>query len=450
MEFSADAIATAVGGRRLGPDVVVEGASQDSREIAPGMLFVPLAADRDGHVFVPAAVAAGARAYLTARGPLVPVEPGSAEPAATAIAVDDTGAALTRLGSAARERLDPGVEVVGITGSVGKTTTKDLVAAVLAAAGPVHANRRSFNNEIGLPLTLVNAASGSRSVVVEMGARGPGQIAALCRVARPTIGVVTTVGAAHTGEFGSLDAIVATKGELVEALPADGCAVLNAEVGEVRAMAGRSSADVLTFGEGGDVRAEGLVVDDELRPRFRLVSPWGRAPVALRARGAHLVTNALAAAAVGLRMGLGPESVAERLAHAEVSGGRMRLRRTPEGARVIDDTYNANPLSVAAALRALARLPARRRTAVLGIMAELGERSDAEHAAMGELARRLGIEVVAVDAPAYGVDTVDDVGAALDRLGELGPDDAVLVKGSRVAALERLVARLCDPVPGSG
>ncbi|RMH78460.1 MAG: UDP-N-acetylmuramoyl-tripeptide--D-alanyl-D-alanine ligase, partial [Actinomyces sp.] len=412
MRFTAGEIAAVVGGHRHGPDVAVDGATQDSREVAPGMLFVPLVAERDGHAFVPAAVAAGAPAYLTARGRLH-----GSDTAATAVAVDDTGVALTHLGAAARDRLAAAVEVIGITGSVGKTTTKDLVAAVLAVERRVHASRRSFNNEIGVPLTLVNTPGDVEAVVVEMGARGRGHIADLCAVARPRIGVVTTVGAAHTGEFGSVDAVATAKAELVEALPSEGCAVLNADVAAVAAMADRTAAEVVTFGDRGEVRARELVLDDELRPRFRLESPWGGAEVRLTTRGAHLVPNALAAAAVGLHLGLGPETVAAGLADAVVSAGRMHLVRTSTGARVLDDTYNANPLSVAAALRALAHLPAARRVAVLGVMAELGDRGPADHAAMGVLARELGIELIAVDAPDYGGIDVADIDEAAERLG---------------------------------
>jgi UDP-N-acetylmuramoyl-tripeptide--D-alanyl-D-alanine ligase len=442
MRWTAAAIADAVGGTLTGPDVDVESVTQDSREIA-GLerpLFVPLLAERDGHDFIGAAVGDGAVAYLTGREPL------ATDGSAAAIRVTDTAAALTALGAAARDRLD-GATVVGITGSVGKTTTKDLLAAVLAGDRRTHANVRSFNNEIGVPLTLLGAPDDAEAVVLEMGARGIGHIAELCAVARPTVGVVTTVGIAHTSEFGSVDAVAEAKGELIEALPAEGLAVLNADVPSVAAMAARTQAVVVTFGERGEVRAEDLSLDDDLTPRFRLVAPQGSAVVVLGARGIHLVDNALAAAAVGLHLGMAPDVVAARLAVPVLSPMRMALARTASGARVLDDTYNANPMSTAGALRSLAHLRAARRTAVLGVMAELGEVAAREHAAVAALAEELGIHVVAVDAPDYvgaDVEHVGDIGEARARLGPLGPDDAVLVKGSRVAGLERLVDELLN------
>ncbi len=441
MRWTAAAIAHAVGGALIGPDVDVHAVTQDSREIGSleRVLFVPLRAERDGHDFIEAAVRDGAVAYLTAREPS-----GGALGRATAIRVADTAAALTALGVAARRRLE-GATVIGITGSVGKTTTKDLLAAVLAGDRRTHANVRSFNNEIGVPLTLLGAPDDAEAVVLEMGARGIGHIADLCAVARPTVGVVTTVGIAHTSEFGSVDMVAEVKGELIAALPADGLAVLNADVAPVAAMAARSKATVVTFGERGDVRAEGLSLDDDLTPRFRLVAPQGSADVVLGARGIHLVDNALAAAAVGLHLGMAPAAVAARLAVPVLSPMRMALTRTASGARVLDDTYNANPMSTAGALRSLAHLPAARRTAVLGVMAELGDVAAREHAAVAALAGDLGIHVVAVDAPDYvgaDVEHVGDIAAALARLGPLGPDHAVLVKGSRVAGLERLVDAL--------
>jgi UDP-N-acetylmuramoyl-tripeptide--D-alanyl-D-alanine ligase len=434
MELRTSELAAATGGRVEGPEVVVDGASIDSRSVHAGQLFVPIVAERDGHDFVPAALEAGAAAYLTARAPV----------GGTAVVVEDTAAALTALGTLARTRL--ACPVVGITGSVGKTSVKDLLAAALAPARRTTASERSFNNELGVPLTLLSAPAGAEAVVVEMGARGVGHIAALCTVARPTIGVVTRVAAVHTELFGSIDQVAEAKGELPAALPADGTAVLFAGDERVMAMAARTPARVLTFGEGGDVHAIWLEVDEELRPTFTLVSPWGNAVVELPVRGVHQVDNALAAAAAALACGLTPEEVAAGLAGAALSPWRMELGTAPSGARVLNDAYNANPTSVRAALESLAALPAGRRTAVLGVMAELGEGSDAEHAALGVRARELGVRVIAVAAPAYGADVeVDGVDGALAALGELGPDDAVLVKGSRVAGLERLAALLLDP-----
>ena len=438
-------IAAATGGRLRGDGAtVVDGVTQDSREVRPGMLFVPLVAERDGHDFIADAVAAGAPAYLTARG----VAGGDA----TAVEVDDTMDALTALAGEARRRLGS-VPVVGITGSVGKTTTKDLLAAVLGRDRRVWSSTRSFNNEIGVPITLLSAPDDAEALVVEMGSRGPGHIAALCRVARPAMGVITTVGLSHTSELGSLAGVVAAKRELVEGLPAaadGGVAFLNAGVPEVAAMAQGTAARVVTYGDGGEVHARDLTIDDELTPRFVLHSPSGEVAVELGARGAHSVANALAAAAVGIELGVSLEEVASGLAEPTLSPLRMEVARTAGGARLLNDCYNANPLSMRAALHALAALPAQRRIAVLGTMAELGDFEAAEHAAIGLLAEQLGVEVIAVDASGYssGEGTVieaagtDGALAALRDLGGVGARDAVLVKGSRVAGLERLTARL--------
>jgi len=444
VRWTLDEVAAATGGRLHGDgSTEVDGVTQDSRDVRPGMLFVPLVAERDGHDFIADAVAAGAPAYLTARG--------VASADATAVEVDDTMGALTALAREARARLGS-VPVVGITGSVGKTTTKDLLAAVLGRDRRVWASTRSFNNEIGVPITLLSAPADAEALVVEMGSRGPGHIAELCRAARPTMGVITTVGLSHTSELGSLAAVVSAKQELVESLPAaadGGVAFLNAGVPEVAAMAAATEARVVTFGDGGEVHARHLTIDDDLTPRFVLHSPGREIDVALGARGVHSVDNALAAAAVGLELGVSLEDVAGGLAEPSLSPLRMEVVRTAEGAHLLNDSYNANPLSMRAALHALAALPAKRRIAVLGTMAELGDFEAAEHAAIGSLAAELGVRVVAVDAPGYSrgdalVTHAEGIDGALAALRDLGPraGDAVLVKGSRVAGLERLVERL--------
>jgi len=418
----------------FGRDVVVDGASIDSRSTRPGQLFVPIVDARDGHDFIGAALRAGAPAYLTS-GPLE---------AGTAIRVADTATALLDLGRLARTRLPD--RVVGITGSVGKTSTKDLLAEVLSASYATAANERSFNNELGVPLTLVEAPEGTEATIVEMGARGAGHIALLCDIARPTIGVVTVVAGAHLEQFGTLDDVARAKGELVEALPAGGTAVLNADDERVAAMATRTDARVLTFGtHGGDVRAEDIRLDDALRPGFRLRTPAGDADVRLAVHGVHQVTNALAAAAAGLAADVDLDAIVGALAGAELSALRMQLDTLASGARVVNDAYNANPASTLAALDALAALPAARRVAVLGTMAELGPDAAAEHARVAARARDLGIRIISVAEPAYAVtgpDAVVDIDGALARLGRLDADDAVLVKASRVVGLERLAARL--------
>jgi UDP-N-acetylmuramoyl-tripeptide--D-alanyl-D-alanine ligase len=434
MRFRASEVASAIGGRLEGPDVVVEGVTIDSRSVPAAALFVPLVGARDGHEFIADARSAGAAAYLTARAPV----------GGTAIVVDDTGGALTALGRVARQRVTG--PVVGVTGSVGKTSVKDLAAAALGSVRRVHANVRSFNNELGLPLTLANAPDDVEVVIVEMGARGVGHIADLCAVARPTIGVVTAVALVHSELFGTIDQVARTKGELIEALPPGGTAVLNADDPRVLAMAGRTPAPALTFGRSGsaDVRVEDLAVDDLLRPRFTLRTPQGSAAVGLAVAGAHMAVNAAAAVAVGLAVGAPLDGLVEGLTAARLSPWRMEVDRAASGAVVINDAYNANPTSTRAALEALAAVPAGRRVAVLGAMAELGVEGPSEHDAVAREAVGRGVEVIAVACPAYGPSArhVADLDGAVDALGQLAPTDAVLVKGSRVAGLERLAGRL--------
>lgn len=428
MRFTLDELANGLGGTVVGvPGTEVTGLVADSREARPGQLFVAISAERDGHDFVPAAMAAGAAAALVDRS----VGDGPQ------LIVDDVEAALPLLATMARDRLpDP---VIGVTGSVGKTTTKDLLASVLAQGFVTAASVRSFNNELGVPLTLFNAGDDTTATVVEMGARGSGHIEYLCSMARPSIGVVTTVEAVHTEVMGGLEDIARTKGELIESLPEAGLAVLNADVALVAAMADRTAARVLTFGDSGDVRAADVVIDDELRPSFVLHGPDWSVPVRLAIRGAHNVANALAAAAVGIGVGLSPEQIAAGLGASASSPWRMELSRTASGARVINDAYNAGPASMAAALQSLAVLDADRRVAVLGVMAELGDRSEAEHRRVAELAESLGLELVAVGTDAYGLDPVGGIDEARLLVDSLGEGDAVLLKGSRVAGLERIL-----------
>ncbi len=436
MKWRAAAIAEAVDGVLSGPDTEVTGATIDSRSVVGGELFGPVRAARDGHDFIGGALDAGAAAYLSAQA----AGPG------TAILVGDTMIALADLGRAARSRL--GDRVVGITGSAGKTSTKDLLAAVLGGSLRTAASERSFNNELGVPLTLLNAADDIDVVVVEMGARGVGHIATLCSIARPTIGVVTNVGLAHTEMLGSLDNVARAKAELIEALPSSGTAVLNADDGRVMAMRSVSSAEVLTYGlAGGDVRACDVVLDGELRPSFRLASPWGTVEVHLAVRGAHNAANAAAAAAVALVQGVSIDDVATGLGGAHSSPWRMELSRSLDGGLVLNDAYNANPASTEAALRSLAALDVKRRVAVLGPMCELGEHAAAEHARIGALARSLGIDLlVTVGAPLYEGEDVADIAGAVTLVGPVEPGDAVLVKGSRAAGLERLATVLTASV----
>lgn len=470
IEMSLAEVAEVTGGRlhRATGTERVAGVEFDSRTVGPGGLFLALPGERaDGHAFAAAAVAAGAVAVLAARevdAPAVlvpPVEPGG--PAApnplgnsylAATDPDGSGAAvlaaLARLAAYNVAVLSrAGLTVVGVTGSSGKTSTKDLLAAILAPLGPTVAPPGSFNNELGLPWTALRAGTGTRHLVLELSARGRGHIAALCHVAQPRIGVVLNVGRAHLGEFGSPEAIAAAKGELVEALPADGVAVLNADDPAVAAMATRTRAAVVTVGRSPDatVRAEDLTLAAG-RPRFRLVAPQGSAEVALRLVGAHHVGNALSAAAVALECGATPDGVAAALSAAgPASRWRMEVVDRADGVTVVNDAYNANPESMRAALQALAALGSgtRRTWAVLGRIAELGDASATAHAEVAATAAELGVDhLVTVGPTEYGRGrAVADVAAALDLLrAELEPGDVVLVKASRAVGLDRLADAL--------
>ncbi|MDT3400020.1 UDP-N-acetylmuramoyl-tripeptide--D-alanyl-D-alanine ligase [Streptomyces sp. B1866] len=436
----------------------------DSREVRPGGLFAALPGERvDGHDFAAAAVAAGAAAVLATRPVGTPDRP------VPAVVVDDVTAALGALARAVTARL--GTTVVALTGSAGKTGTKDLTAQLLSRLGPTVWPPGSLNNEIGLPLTALRADEGTRHLVLEMGARGLGHIRYLAGLTPPRIGVVLNVGTAHIGEFGGREAIAAAKGELVEALPeaADGgVAVLNADDPLVRAMADRTKARTVLFGEAADadVRAADVALTGQGRPRFTLHTPTGCGDVTLRLYGEHHVSNALAAAAVAHELGMPAQEIATALSEADqLSRWRMEVTERSDGVTVVNDAYNANPDSVRAALRALAAMgeaaSARggRTWAVLGPMAELGEESPAEHDAVGRLAVRLNVSrLVAVGGQeAAWLDTgarnegswgeesvhVSDVRAAVGLLrSELRPGDVVLVKASRAAGLERVAQAL--------
>jgi UDP-N-acetylmuramoyl-tripeptide--D-alanyl-D-alanine ligase len=439
VEWTVDQVASAVEGsvpHEQHRERLVTGVSIDSRSIDEGDLFVAVRAERDGHDFVPAAVRGGATAALVDEAGADAMRGG--EP--LIVVPGDTVAALGRLGRAARRRMASAV-VVGITGSVGKTTTKDLLAAALGSSKRTVASERSLNNEMGVPLTLLRGDDDTQAVVVEMGARGTGHIAALCAIAEPSVGVVTSVGAAHLGMFGDLDGVAAAKGELVEALPSTGTAVLNAADGRVLAMRTRTTAAVVTFGPTGDVRAERVRLDDQLHATFDLLTPWGRAEVASGARGRHNVANALAAAGAALATGVPLEAVAEGLSTPLASPWRMEVRRAPAGGIVLNDAYNANPTSMRAAVESLTELPASRRVAVLGVMAELGEEAPAAHREIAALVQEAGIELLPVGTDWYGAEPLD-VEQVLERLAAVPVGTAVLVKGSRVSGLERVAEAL--------
>jgi UDP-N-acetylmuramoyl-tripeptide--D-alanyl-D-alanine ligase len=452
IRLSLAEVAAAVGGTSTGDAEITGAVTVDSRTVGAGDLFVALPGERvDGADFVPAAAHAGAAAALSTR-------PDDALPT---VVVDDPVAALGRLAAAVHARLTA-VTTVGITGSSGKTSTKDLLGQVLAAAGPTVSPPGSYNNDIGLPLTVLSADEDTRFLVLEMGARGIGHIARLCRVARPDVGVVLNVGSAHLGEFGSAEVIAQAKGELVEALPDSGTAVLNADDPRVVGMAPRTAARVLTTGirEPADVRASGVRLDESGRARFTLHAGGEEQDVALRVVGEHQVANALSAAGAALAAGMSPAAVAAALSAAEPrSRWRMEVGRRPDGVTVVNDAYNANPESMRAALAALQALPGERRIAVLGAMAELGPGGGAEHERLGRDAAAAGVDlVVAVGADAVGIASgaaaagrrpgeesvhVPDRAAARALLSELlRPGDVVLVKASRSYGLERLAEDL--------
>ncbi|HEV7861682.1 MAG TPA: UDP-N-acetylmuramoyl-tripeptide--D-alanyl-D-alanine ligase [Acidimicrobiia bacterium] len=464
MQLTLAEIAAATGGEILGgdPEVAVTSYSIDTRTLAPGALFVALRAERDGHDFVADALQRGATGALVSRGLA----------GAGLVRVDDTAAALSALGRSARDRLG-GAAVIGITGSTGKTSTKDLTAAALAPAGPVGASPVSFNNEIGLPLTLLSAPAGAVAVVAEMGARGVGHIATLAAVARPTIGVITNIGMAHTEFFGSREEVARAKGELLEALAADGHAVLNADDDKTPGLRRRTTASVLTAGVAAvaDIRVSGVRLDDDLRPAFHLDTPWGAIDVPpLPVRGAHQAGNAALAVAVAGLVGVGLEAAVAGLAGAVGSPWRMDLCRSPAGLTVLNDAYNANPTSMAAAVDALATLGAGgRRFAVLGPMAELGPHATEEHHRLGKLVAAAGVETLIVVSGAAGPGATPELTALAQGARESGVDalvvdgpagavavlaprlaagDAVLVKASRVAGLERVAAALLRWSPG--
>ncbi|MFD6289098.1 UDP-N-acetylmuramoyl-tripeptide--D-alanyl-D-alanine ligase [Streptomyces sp. NPDC060205] len=454
-------IASVVGGQTHDiPDTSVQVTGQvvrDSREAGPGSLFVAFAGERaDGHDFAAAVVEAGAVAVLASRPVGVP-----------AIVVDDVQRALGALARHVVERL--GATLVALTGSAGKTSTKDLIAQVLRTKAPTVFTPGSLNNEIGLPLTALSATEETRFLVLEMGARGIGHIRYLADLTPPKIGLVLNVGTAHIGEFGGREQIAQAKGELVEGLPEDGTAVLNADDPLVRAMASRTKARVLLFGESdeADVRAENVRLTGNGQPSFSLHTPTGCSEVTMRLYGEHHVSNALAAAAVAHELGMSADEIATALSEAgSLSRWRMEVTERPDGVTVVNDAYNANPESMRAALRALAAMGKGRRTwAVLGQMAELGDEALAEHDAVGRLAVRLNVsKLVAVggreaswlqlgayNEGSWGEESVhvSDAQSAVDLLrSQLRPGDVVLVKASRSVGLERVAQALVEGTEG--
>ena len=487
IDLSIAQIADIVGGRLadITPDQAAEtrvtGTVEfDSRAVTPGGLFLALPGARsDGHDFAAAAVCAGAVAVLAARPvgvPAIVVAPEPAVDSAASVLEHDTDgsgaavlAALARLAAAvAAELVDGGLTIVGITGSSGKTSTKDLLAAVLAPLGEVVAPPGSFNNELGHPWTVLRATESTDYLVLEMSARHPGNIAALASIAPPSIAVVLNVGTAHLGEFGSREAIAATKAELPQAVPSSGVVILNVDDTAVAAMADQTAARVVRVGRtaGADVWAGPVTLDALARPRFTLHAAEEQVDIALAVHGDHQVSNALCAAAVALECGASLEQVADALAAAgPVSKHRMQVATRDDGVTVINDAYNANPDSMRAGLKALAWIaseaPEKRRSwAVLGEMAELGDDAISEHDRIGRLAVRLDVSRLivvgtgrsmsamhhgAVMEGSWGSEStmVADADAALALLrAELQAGDVVLVKASNAAGLGALADAL--------
>jgi UDP-N-acetylmuramoyl-tripeptide--D-alanyl-D-alanine ligase len=439
-------IAADVGGSADGADVEISSAVVDSREAIPGALFVAIRGERtDGHGYVEDAFAAGCSAALVEH-------PAGDHPH---LLVEDTRGAFLSLAGSERRAMD--ASVLAITGANGKTSTKDLAAAVLGTRLRVHASPASYNNEVGVPLTVLGAPAATEALVCELGARHLGDHTRLCSIVDPDAVVVTNAGVAHMQEFGTWENVVAATAEPVETLSAGAIAILNADDQTVSALSSRTRAEVLTFGfaRSADVRASDVELDVDGRARFTLSSSGDRERVELAVPGEHMISNALAAAACGLALGLSVAECATGLKDAGVSPWRMEPSATPSGVRVLNDAYNANPDSMAAGLKT-ARWIARdaRLVAVLGHMAELGPISVQEHEALGRLVTRLGIErlvTVGEEAEAIArsavregmepdaVETVPSAEAAAESIRSWArAGDVVFLKGSRVAGLERV------------
>jgi len=459
--LTLEEIALAVGGTLHGtaaPGPTVTGpAVIDSREVTEGALFAAIVGERtDGHDHAGAAYASGARAVLGTRavdGPCV--------------VVGDVVEALTALARYVRDRIDP--VVIGLTGSVGKTTTKDLIAQILEREGPTVATARSYNNEIGLPVTILRADAGTRYLLLEMGAGNPGDIAHLARVARPRLGLVLCVGPAHMLTLGSLDGVARAKSELVRELPAaadGGIALLNADDERVAAMAGATAAGVVFHGTGeaAAVQARDVTTDATGHASFTLHTPSGQAPVRMRLHGEHQVANALGAANVAHALGVPADRIADALGSAEPrSPNRFQITERADGVTVIDDAYNANPISMQAALRTAASVAGgRRMIAVLGEMTGQAEATADRHSTVGTLVAEIGISdlvvvgagpgpnALAVAAREAGVfvHAVPDRAAALEQSRYLlRSSEVVLVKASSEVGLSSVAAALKEP-PG--
>ena len=449
--MTAERAIAAVQGRVIAgaPPAEFAGVSTDSRTVRPGELFAALPGERhDGHDFVAQALRQGAAAALVAR----PIE----DAGGCLIQVPDTLVALGQLAAAHRAQF--ALPLIAVTGSTGKTTTKEMITAILARRGRVLKTEENFNNEIGVPMALLGLDQETDFAVIELAMRGLGQIAYLARIAQPSIGVITNIGPSHLELLGSLEAVAAAKAELLEALPPDGTAVINADDPYADLLRARSAARVVTFGADhpADVRAVEVALDDRAAARFRLVAPFGEADVALGVPGRRNIHNALAAAAAAVAAGASVCDVARGLGSVASARHRLEVIEAPGGFRVVDDCYNASPASVSMALEVLTALPGGRKFAVLGDMRELGPAADPLHRQIGEEAGRVVERLITVGqlgrAIAEGarsglnegrVEWAADNSRAAERLlGWLRPGDVVLVKGSRAMAMEEIVRRL--------
>ena len=443
--LTAGEIALLVGGEVFcDKDLLVSKAPVfDSRLATPGCFFLALKGENaDGHEFAADAYRNGSIFSLTSQridGPC--------------IVVKDVLEALSILAAFVRKRLDKLI-VIGITGSQGKTSTKDLLTHMLGAVGPTVAPAGSFNNDLGLPITLLECDDRTRFCILEMGARHMGDIARLCEIAKPNIGVVLTVGTAHIGEFGSREIIAKTKGELIESLGKDGVAILGTYDEFTPKMASLHQGEVILFGESADIQVRAADIEmREGRPHFDLVTPAGRDAVGMRAVGAHQVSNALAVAAVGTALSLPLELIASSLSTAEISSKwRMELHESAD-LLIINDAYNANPESMSAAMRALVLFAQERggsAWAFVGKMNELGQTQAPQSAAIGALAVELGIDhLVEINAPEYGepvgamvIHQRPTIESAIDLVEYFAPGDVVLVKASRSQGFEVLAESL--------
>lgn len=452
-DLPLELVLSATGGRLAGPSPpqVFHGVSTDTRALSRGALFAALKGERfDGHDFVGAAIAAGAGAALVST---------EVEPGLPSIIVPDTLLGLGAVAAAHRARLSP--RVVAVTGSTGKTSTKEMITAILSRGWRTARTPGNYNNEVGVPLALLDLDASYQAAVVELAMRGRGQIRYLAQMARPQVGVITNIGVSHMELLGSRQAIAEAKSELLAALPEDGAAVLNGDDAFFPLLVERSPCRVVSFGHhaGADVTADDIAVNPDGSTGFRLRARWGEQRVTLAVGGRHHALNAAAAAAAAVAVGADPSWVGPGLASFAGAERRSRVIRAPGGFTVIDDSYNAAPDSMRAALELLEDLPGARKWAALGDMKELGPLAPEWHREIGELAGasgiaglvtigELGCYVAAGARRLLGADLViearDNEEAAAKLLAWLGPGDVVLVKGSRAMAMEEVVARLLD------